>query len=100
MLHASILCGSSGLDNTLQRLATPEGRPSGLRAKTTALLFRSRGHTTFDIKCTTSPVADNMTGAARFQALGAISVQLTNVFRATRPSPRHCRRRRLAALAI
>src|SRR5713101_6873034 len=64
------------------------------------MLFRSRGHATFSVTYPTSPVADNMTGAARFQALGAISVQLTNVFRATRSLPRQWVRRRLPALAV
>ena len=41
-----------------------------------------------------------MTGAARFQALGAISVQLTNVFRETRSLSRQSCRRRLPALAV
>jgi len=41
-----------------------------------------------------------MTGDARFQALGAFSVLLTNVFRAKRLPLGWCRRRRLTALAV
>ena len=57
------------------------GRPLRASGQKQPSLFRSRGHATFGVTYPTSPVADNMTGAARFQALGAISVQLTNVFR-------------------
>src|SRR5438128_62261 len=81
-------------------LLYPRATLAGLGAKTTVLLFRSREHATFSVTYPTSPVADNMTGDARFQALGAISVQLANVFRASRSLSRRCRRQRLAALAL
>src|SRR5438128_2058170 len=80
-------------------LLHPGGRPSGLGAKTTVLLFRSREHATFSVTYPTSPVADNMTRAASFQALEAISVQLTSVFRATRSLARQWVHR-LPALAV
>src|SRR5216683_4552732 len=53
-------------------LLHPRATLAGLGAKTTVLLFRSRGHATFGITYPTSPGADNMTGTTRFQALGAI----------------------------
>src|SRR5213596_2371797 len=53
-------------------LLHPRATLAGLGAKTTVLLFRSREHATFRVTYPTSPGADNMTGAARFQALGAI----------------------------
>src|SRR5258707_7336192 len=56
-------------------LLHPRATLAGLGAKTTVLLFRSREHATFQVTYPTSPGADHMTGAARFQALGAISVQ-------------------------
>ena len=81
MLHASVLCGSSGLENTLQRLAIPRATLAGLGAKTTVLLFRSREHATLGVTYPTLPAADNMTRAVLFQALGAYLRQLMIVFR-------------------
>src|SRR5260221_13989875 len=75
-----------------------EAALAGLGPKTTRLLFRSREHAPLSVTYPTLPAADNMTGAACFQALGAFSVQLTNVFREKWWSGG--RRHRLPALAL
>jgi hypothetical protein len=46
MLHAFILCDSSGLDNTMKGSLNPRVALSGLAPETTRMVFRSGEHTT------------------------------------------------------
>jgi hypothetical protein len=62
MLHASILCGSSGLDNALQsRIDARAARP-GLGPETTDPLLRSREYAR-ELRVFDLAMANNMAGA-------------------------------------
>src|SRR5207302_8717073 len=69
MLHASILCGSSGLELRCKARTTRGVALADLGAETSCSLFRSREHATFGVTYPTSPAADNMTGGVRFSSV-------------------------------
>jgi hypothetical protein len=70
MLHAFILCGSSGFDNTMKGSLNPRVALSGLAPETTRMVFRSGEHATWGVAYPTSPAADIIPGRNGFKRIG------------------------------